>query len=151
MTTCDAGSSKKQEWGSLLALGIGDIAAVILYFFLLWYKARQQQSIKDRCAVIPINTSIAEEGDAGRRTDSINLIDVEGGKLPKGQRTATEVLCEGFKRARGKLPLMILEFEQLSLTIPGDASKGRKPLTILTGVTGSIRPGKVTAIMGPSG
>eukprot|EP01033_Poteriospumella_lacustris_P015814 gene15814-11317_t len=151
MTTCDAGSSKKQEWGSLLALGIGDIAAVILYFFLLWYKARQQQSIKDRCAVIPINISIAEEGDAGRRTDSINLIDVEGGKLPKGQRTATEVLCEGFKRARGKLPLMILEFEQLSLTIPGDASKGRKPLTILTGVTGSIRPGKVTAIMGPSG
>eukprot|EP01033_Poteriospumella_lacustris_P019313 gene19313-13966_t len=150
MTACAAGSSKKREWGSLLSLVIGDIAAVILYCFLVWYKARQQQSIKDRCAVIPINTPTAEEGDTGRRTESV-LDDVEGGKMVKGQRTATEVLCEGFDRARGKLPLLILEFEQLSLTVPGDASKGRKPLTILTGVTGSIRPGKVTAIMGPSG
>jgi ABC-type multidrug transport system ATPase subunit len=59
------------------------------------------------------------------------------------------MLCQGFKRAQQELPMLRLEFDQLSLTIP--ASGKNPPLTILKGVNGSIEPAKVTAIMGPSG
>ncbi len=60
----------------------------------------------------------------------------------------TQKLCQGFKRAQQDLPAMRLQFEQLSLSIP---RKGKEPLIILKGVTGSVEPGKVTAVMGPSG
>lgn len=58
---------------------------------------------------------------------------------------ATAVLSEGFRRCNAGLALH-LEFEGLGLTLPPPLRK-----TILSSVTGSIVPGRVTAVMGPSG
>ena len=59
--------------------------------------------------------------------------------------SATLVLEDGFRRCNAGLRLGI-EFLNLRLTLPAPLSK-----TILSDVTGSIVPGRVTAIMGPSG
>ena len=58
--------------------------------------------------------------------------------------SATRVLIEGFHLSRGNQPLLDFDFSELGLSIPG----GKK---VLHGVTGSIRHGQVTAVMGPSG
>lgn len=60
-------------------------------------------------------------------------------------QSAKSILESGFRRCNANLHLDI-QFEGLSLTLPPPHSK-----TILNGVCGRIRPGKVTAIMGPSG
>jgi len=59
--------------------------------------------------------------------------------------SAILVLEDGFRRCNAGLRLGI-EFLNLRLTLPAPLSK-----TILSDVTGSIVPGRVTAIMGPSG
>jgi ABC-type multidrug transport system ATPase subunit len=62
-------------------------------------------------------------------------------------------LAEGFKKAKEASPVKALEFafEDLTLTIPEKLCHQHGGKTILSGVTGKISPGKVTAIMGPSG
>ncbi|KAI9102428.1 hypothetical protein DFS34DRAFT_390951 [Phlyctochytrium arcticum] len=59
----------------------------------------------------------------------------------------TQVLVDAFKRGLGGSPLqMNFRFESLGLKLKGKNSK-----TILEGVNGEIRAGRMTAIMGPSG
>lgn len=155
MTSCPKGSSKKFEWSSMIALIIGDFAALLGYYLAMSYRARQQKIQKDRCAVIPLHTSphelveeINNEVDdvelASKANDSISHVFPPITK----RQTSTEILCEGFERARGNLPHFFLQFDQLSLKIP---LKDKRIISVLAGVTGSLQPGKVTAIMGPSG
>ena len=61
------------------------------------------------------------------------------------QSSATLVLEDGFRRCNASLRLGI-DFRGLRLTLPPPLSK-----TILSSVTGRISPGRVTAVMGPSG
>ena len=61
------------------------------------------------------------------------------------REAARNILSEGFRRCNAGLTLT-LEFSRLSLLIPPPVDK-----LILAGVTGVIRPGRVTAVMGPSG
>jgi ABC-type transport system involved in cytochrome bd biosynthesis fused ATPase/permease subunit len=72
-----------------------------------------------------------------------------GAAAPSGQllltRRAKDTLESGFRDCNQGLRLD-LTFEGLGLTLPAPVSK-----TILRGVRGRIRPGRVTAIMGPSG
>lgn len=60
-------------------------------------------------------------------------------------RAARSILESSFRRCNAGLTLT-LEFSQLSLHIPPPVDK-----LILAGVSGVIRPGRVTAVMGPSG
>lgn len=59
--------------------------------------------------------------------------------------SAKSVLENGFRKCNARLKLD-LKFENLGLTLPPPIRK-----TILSGVRGRIRPGRVTAVMGPSG
>jgi len=61
------------------------------------------------------------------------------------QEAARGILNSSFRRCNAGLTLT-LEFSKLSLHIPPPVDK-----LILAGVTGVIRPGRVTAVMGPSG
>ena len=59
--------------------------------------------------------------------------------------SATRVLEEGFRKCNADLRLR-LDFSGLSLVLPPPVNK-----TILSNVSGVITPGRVTAVMGPSG
>lgn len=167
MTSCPKGSDKKFEWSSMIAIIIGDAATLILYYGALRYRARQQKVQKDRCSVIPLDLPIVEkieggddEEQGGKPSNATIIVSSGGHGTPtydqlsnhkmqsEHSKTSTEILCEGFERARGQLPLFMLNFDQLSLRIP---LKNKTTITVLAGVTGSLQPGKVTAIMGPSG
>lgn len=68
-----------------------------------------------------------------------NEIELESNVSP-----STQVLIDGIDRSRGPRPYMDFEFDSLGLTMPN----GKQ---ILRGVTGSIKHGQVTAVLGPSG
>lgn len=57
---------------------------------------------------------------------------------------ATKLLIKGIAKSKGRTPYIDFEFEDLGLSLPGKKK-------ILQGVTGSIKHGQVTAILGPSG
>ena len=59
--------------------------------------------------------------------------------------SAKSLLNQSFQRCNGALSIRI-DFSELSLTLPPPADK-----TILSSVSGTIYPARVTAIMGPSG
>lgn len=63
---------------------------------------------------------------------------------------AAAVLEAGFSRCNAGVRLS-LSFRDLTFTLPSSAASGRAPKTLLRGVSGTVRAGKVTAVMGPSG
>lgn len=135
MSTCSAGSYKPVAYSSIIAVLITDVCLLILWFS---FKAARRNHWAKRDATY-------QEMTVGQ---SINPSLYTKGALYEQLPPHSKMLCQGFKRAQKSLPVMHLSFDDLSLTIP---VKGKKGLTILKGVTGSIEPSKVTAIMGPSG
>lgn len=135
LSTCDAGAEKKFEYSSMIVIIIVDAFAVITYVLTGVYIRRRDNKRQEKHSnfkATSINPSLLAKGDA------FDLLPQE-----------SKMLCQGFRRAQQQLPPMHLQFHELSLTIPG--VNRNENLTILKGVTGSIEPGKVTAIMGPSG
>eukprot|EP01040_Poterioochromonas_malhamensis_P016556 gene16556-18824_t len=133
LTSCPAGSSKRTDLSSLLAVFLTDFGVIMIWLLrrMIKHYNKEKDSVTPR----------ANEDDNQKQLE-------EGG--PRTISTDTLKLCEGFNRAQGSLPPMQLKFEGMSLTIP-PKDQSTKAKTILKGVTGSIEPGKVTAIMGPSG
>jgi hypothetical protein len=133
MTTCKSGSQKKMEYGSLIAVIIIDTCLVIIWFVVMKWR-RKQLSHRDieyrESPLTSVNPQLHNKGGMYEQ-------------LPSHSKS----LCHGFKRAQHNLPSMLIQFDNLSLTIPA-VNKAHKDLTILKGVTGSIEPAKVTAIMG---
>lgn len=78
---------------------------------------------------------------------------------PSSRRATTQVstlpwvedLIGNFKKGRGNIPVLSFEFKNLGLHIPEKVCKEPGGKTLLKNVTGQLRAGKVTAIMGPSG
>lgn len=110
----------------LLLVDIGVAMVVISYYLHRKYKHRRQFSMKTQTSDETIEPSNEQEVESTLST------------------SATRTLIEGFHLSRGDQPLLDFDFSELGLTIPG----GKK---VLQGVTGAIRHGQVTAVMGPSG
>jgi ABC-type glutathione transport system ATPase component len=136
MSLCNAGSHTPLYYGSLFAALITDVALLaILYGYRTWYKRTLRKRDEHYKVLQRSSSQKHTEFDA----------DTPVHELPPH----IQLLCAGFRRARQSLPPMLLEFESLSLRIPGVA--GQPYRTILAGVTGWLKPGKVTAVLGPSG
>ena len=108
----------------LLLVDIGVAICVISYYLHRRIKHRRQFSI--------LSETSDERLEAADETENVRSM------------SATRTLIEGFHLSRGDQPLLDFDFSELGLKIPG----GKK---VLQGVTGSIRHGQVTAVMGPSG
>lgn len=107
----------------LIMVDIGVAMVVVSYYLHRKYKHRRMFNMNS-------GTS-AETVEAGTEENPQSM-------------SATRTLIEGFHLSRGDQPLLDFDFSELGLTIPG----GKK---VLQGVTGAIRHGQVTAVMGPSG
>ncbi len=130
--SCPEGSSTKTDLASVLAILITDVGLVALWYSAMFYR-RKNRTARDveytEVQLTSVNPALHAKGAAYA-------------SLP----AHSKLLCQGFKRAQQELPALRLEFNELSMSIPS-VKKGDEPLTILKGVTGSIEPGKVTAIM----
>lgn len=91
-----------------------------------------------------IHVQRVEHDDSGEVPSNV-VAAAAASAIPPG----VQLLCDGFVESVGVVGQLEIEFKDLSLAIPANNSKPSKVL--LSGVTGKISPGTVTAIMGPSG
>ncbi|KAJ3085836.1 hypothetical protein HK102_013788 [Quaeritorhiza haematococci] len=151
------GSVSETYYGGLLFCGIIDFALIVLIIIIRQRETKRAgRGLKDKGTVHPNGESrpvtVAEkkheEGDVVVENDTSDLIDV--GRLVKA-----------FKRGLNNLDVkMDFEFKELGLKLNvrkglsrwfGGKNAGTGEKTILAGVTGEIKAGRMTAIMGPSG
>eukprot|EP01040_Poterioochromonas_malhamensis_P002992 gene2989-3179_t len=140
LTSCPEGSDKRTDYSSLIAIVVTDVTVALIW----WLRRMSKHYNKAKDSVTPKDVAVEE-------VEEQDIQQLEEGK--DSDRTIspdTLKLCEGFIRAQETLPPMQIRFTEMSLTIPAQ-NQSSKSKTILKGVTGSIEPGKVTAIMGPSG
>lgn len=140
LSICGKGVAQPRHLGVVMVMVLVDLAlglAIALYYF---YRKRKHTRFFSMRSETSEDTG--SENVASPRDTSEELDEMENGE--KVQQTATQVLIEGFHLSRGNQPLLDFDFSELGLKIPG----GKK---VLHGVTGTIRHGQVTAVMGPSG
>eukprot|EP01040_Poterioochromonas_malhamensis_P012359 gene12359-13511_t len=140
LTSCPEGSDKRTDYSSLVAIVVTDVGVVLIW----WLRRMFKHYNKAKDSITPKDVAVEEDG-----VQDFQQIE-EGKDSDRTISPDTLKLCEGFIRAQGTLPPMQIKFTEMSLTIPPQ-NQSSKSKTVLKGVTGSIEPGKVTAIMGPSG
>lgn len=179
LSYCPPQTEKRRYYGGLLVCGIVDVLFVLAYYVIRYRlepAAWRARRAAHRARTLGSGGSPSDSSPSyeltSRPTDALLLNapgddyaelsgDSAGGHLSRespdralsappdaalhARRAAKALLREGFLRSNHGLRLNIA-FEGLTLTLPPPASK-----TILSGVSGAIRPGHVTAIMGPSG
>lgn len=136
LSICPEGSEKRKDMTALVAIVIGDALLVACWFLAKHYRRARQNQRDIDYAEIQLSSVIP----------ALHAQGVAYQSLP----AHSKMLCQGFKRAQRELPPLRLQFDDLSMAIPPLKSGGETKV-ILKGVTGSIEPSKVTAIMGPSG
>ena len=136
LSICPEGSEKRKDMTALVAIVIGDALLIACWFLAKYYRRVRQNQRDVDYAEVQLSSIIPALHAKGAAYQS----------LP----AHSKLLCQGFKRAQQELPPLRLQFDDLSMAIP-PLKSGAEPKVILKGVTGSIEPSKVTAIMGPSG
>lgn len=122
----------------LILVDIAVGGAALLYYIHRRLKHKREFNINSETSHDRSETVSAHpEGTTTHRED-------HEAALASATATSTKTLIEGFHLSRGDQPLLDFDFSELGLTIPG----GKQ---VLQGVSGSIRHGQVTAVMGPSG
>jgi ABC-type multidrug transport system ATPase subunit len=163
MSNCPEGTEMRRYYGGIIVALIIDVVMIAAYFILrCWLEPAQARKRAARrkarfdASDEPMLDIAAEASALSKSLPKSDFIALagssEGASLqptPSRQalvaRRAKDVLESGFRDCNQGLRLD-LTFEGLGLTLPPPLSK-----TILRGVRGRIRPGRVTAIMGPSG
>jgi ABC-type multidrug transport system ATPase subunit len=155
LSICPEGSEQPVFIGALLIVGLADLALlVVVYVYRFVHKRDHLKQLQGTylpaffTCVPSINIDVWHVRVCGvaiamRSTDEVSIS--KGGIIVASQLPRpTRKLCKGFHRAKGELKHMDFEFSNLSMKLPTGQM-------ILSGVTGRVAPGKVTAIMGPSG
>jgi len=129
---CPEGSSQRRYWGALIIIGVVDFAIGSVMFGYLFSRQKKAQKHNKRFKM----SEPSAGGDHGN---------TEGLDTVVQMKPAVAVLVDGFARSRGTSPPLDIHFNDLRLVLP------KKNKTLLSGVTGSMKAGNMTAIMGPSG
>ena len=142
----------RQYYGAVVYAVVIDVIMIGLYvFFKFFYEPSQwRKRLAVRKTRLEREESMHDLQLTPGATANIqdDFLPATGPKSPHHvslARDAKDVLEAGFRDCNQGLRLD-LNFEGLGLTLPAPISR-----TILRGVRGRIRPGRVTAVMGPSG
>lgn len=143
MSLCPKGSISYRQLSTILIIVVLDGAIAGIFFLYYFWRKRKHSDYLLRLGLfankVSTSTSDVEMGAVGASGAIVTAPSVD-----ENAPDATHALIGGFHLSRGNQPLLDFEFSELGLSIPG----GKK---ILCGVTGTIRHGQVTAVMGPSG
>eukprot|EP00759_Apiculatamorpha_spiralis_P045954 PhF_6_TR42666/c0_g1_i4/m.64303 len=138
MSYCPEGSETERDLSSLFFAVVADILVFVIYKVYRFIEGRRSMNHRDYILDKYPEIELRSRDDVNSDEDTD----------PKVAQNVSEV-CKGFKRARGPVPHLEFRFKDLSLSIP--IKDNEPPRKVLAGVTGCLRPGTVTAIMGPSG
>ncbi len=171
MSICPEGTEIRRYYGGVVISLLLDFLILGLFLYLRYRyepmlaakrKAKHVSSlggVAPKMLGLPENTNaeifelreglLSSDGGTGSSDGDYSALsdDAHGQKVPEQVYTANakRIPEEGFRRSNAGLHLD-LAFNDLGFTLPPPHSK-----TILCGVTGRIRPGRVTAVLGPSG
>jgi hypothetical protein len=165
MAYCPEGTEFRLDYGGLLLTAVMDLLLLMMFVVLRWYyeprlsKARALVRKRKRALAdaedIEVNSvgghyemadsSAKANGISFSRYTSVNDSEDVAGLGDPQFASAKHVLEHGFRKCNASLRLDVT-FSDLGLTLPMPLNK-----TILKGVSGRIKPGRVTAVMGPSG
>jgi ABC-type multidrug transport system fused ATPase/permease subunit len=153
LALCPEGSAKP---GSLLPLVFCLLVyigiAVLRWRYLRVWRLRGQVPGQAQTSATSDDGALAEspsEPQAAVEGDGVDMDVISSPRGSKGRPT-NEALANHFREvSEGQTPIQ-LDFRDLRVTLP--AAPGEKHgRVLLEGVTGSLKPGTVTAILGPSG
>ncbi|KAI9142394.1 P-loop containing nucleoside triphosphate hydrolase protein [Paraphysoderma sedebokerense] len=139
LSSCPEGSAKHKDYtGIVFCVGLD----LVLLFAYLIYRFREYKKAKE-------SLIIAQR----EREGSTTSFELEAGSMKRSgssekdnkDRIDTKLLVSSYKKAlSGRRAGMTFKFDNLGLTL-------KNGKTILSGVTGTIQQGSLTAVMGPSG
>ena len=152
---CPAQTEMRRYYGGLLFCFVLDVAMVLL-FYLVRFRIEPTLSRRRRAAWQMKRDAATSQGEDGfellpnlayssseSMKDGGAYTDLKNVELTTA--SSKEILESGFRKCNMGIRLD-LKFDGMTLTLPAPQNK-----TILSNVSGRIRPGRVTAIMGPSG
>ena len=157
LSYCPAGTAMRRFYGGVLIALLLDIALAAVCLWARYVgepgvaRRRRERRLREGAASgapVELGALSARKGDGASYEElgeSLLRDAAAGGGSSSSSSGPRAILEEGFRLCNQGLRID-LEFSALSLTLPPPTSK-----TILSNVSGRIRPGRVTAIMGPSG
>ncbi|KAJ3199805.1 hypothetical protein HDU67_002545, partial [Dinochytrium kinnereticum] len=158
LSSCPSGSSIEAHYGILLLVIAIDIILALLILVKRIQELKQSKQpvtalfppfitnrlTKSRQTKAGEKTSPIDNETGGDKPQRIEIIELNGPSERDKMNEKVQKLVEGFRAAIGDDLRMNFSFKDLSLRLPSG-------VTVLKGVTGEIRAGRMTAIMGPSG
>lgn len=140
LASCPESSISQLYYGPVIACVFIDLFLAII----LYYKYRVETIRRKRVSVIVVKEGNKESNKVDaevERSDATSIaVNVDANDIPNDS-----LLIQAFGKGLGHQKLfMRYDFKDLGFKVKGGP-------TVLHGVSGQIRPGKLTAIMGPSG
>lgn len=159
LSYCPAQTEMRRYYGGVLFSFLIDAALVTLFLYIK-YRLEPARAIARRAKWEQRGEAAADDGGPGFKLKDARGFAARGADAEDGAEvyaplvdnpgaaSSKSILEEGFKICNAGIRLDI-EFDKLTLVVREPSLPDGK--TILSQVTGRIRPGRVTAIMGPSG
>mmetsp|Transcript_67769 Transcript_67769/g.78727 ORF Transcript_67769/g.78727 Transcript_67769/m.78727 type:complete len:816 (-) Transcript_67769:397-2844(-) len=137
ISSCPSGSQAAYNFGAIVVLAVVDILFGVLHV------VRQRRKREE------IERVFNEEEEDGVELTNVKPTGVESSGWEAMTAEQRERLCGGITKRRGAMRGMSFHFDNLGVVIP--AKEGRDEAMVLRSVSGALEPGRVTAVMGPSG
>jgi ABC-type multidrug transport system ATPase subunit len=141
ISSCPEGTAVTYDYGSLVLIAVLDG-----FFILAHLYVRRLQTLKQaRCGPTDELADKKKALDLEVSPDDHSMTSAWSSLAPEDRRK----LCLAIENRRSPMQGMTFEFSNVSVTIPAADNKPEK--VVLQSVSGVLRPGQVTAVMGPSG
>lgn len=144
LTLCPKGAAKKYHYGLLIfyAVSLIVLTAIVQVYRRVFAFSTLMHEVENGEGFVESGGSTPKGFSTGTSSNSSD----DGS--PKNRSRKVQLLCDGFRRRRGATKPLKFEFHNLRVTVPLEGGTAKN---LLNNVSGHFSPGKVTAIMGPSG